>query len=59
MTFKPYVRVGTRLEYIISKDLSAALLMQCTYRNENYNFSSYNGSRSSIFPSMGLGLTFK
>ncbi len=59
MTFKPYVRVGTRLEYIISKDLSAALLMQCTYRNENYNFSSYNGNRSSIFPSMGLGLTFK
>lgn len=59
MTFKPYVRVGTRLEYIISKDLSAALLMQCTYRNENYNFSSYNGNRSSIFPSLGLGLTFK
>jgi hypothetical protein len=59
MTFKPYVRVGTRLEYIISKDLRAALLMQCTYRNENYNFSSYNGNRSSIFPSMGLGLTFK
>lgn len=59
MTFKPYVRVGTRLEYIISKDLSAALLMQCTYRNENYNISLYNGNRSSIFPSMGLGLTFK
>jgi hypothetical protein len=58
MAFKPYFRVGTNLEYTISKDLSAAFIIQCTYRNENYNFSSYSGKRSAIFPSIGLGLHF-
>lgn len=59
MAFNPFFRVGTNMEYIISKDLSAAFIMQCTYRNENYNFSSYSGKKSAIFPSIGLGLSFK
>jgi hypothetical protein len=58
MALKPYLRVGTNLEYSISKNLGAAFIMQCTYRNENYNFSSYSGKRSAIFPSLGLGLYF-
>lgn len=58
MSFMPYLRVGTNLEYSISKNLGAAFLMQCTYRNESYNFSSYSGKRSAIFPSIGLGLHF-
>ncbi len=58
MTLKPYLRVGTNLEYFITKDLQATFIMQCTYRNESYNFSSYSGKRSAIFPSIGLGLHF-
>ncbi|HMR89925.1 MAG TPA: hypothetical protein PKD51_17305 [Saprospiraceae bacterium] len=58
MAFNPFLRIGTQLEYFISKDLSAALFLQCTYRNENYNFSLYRGTRSALFPSIGLGLLF-
>lgn len=58
MALKPYLRVGTNLEYTISNNLSAVFIMQCSYRNDNYNYSSYTGKRSAIFPSLGLGLHF-
>ena len=59
LSFRPLLRVGSQIRYTLRKDVQAALLLQCMYRRENYNYSSYHGFRSSIFPSIGLGLFFK
>jgi hypothetical protein len=59
LSFRPLLRAGSQIRYTLRKDVQAALLLQCMYRRENYNYSSYHGFRSSIFPSIGLGLFFK
>lgn len=59
LSFRPLLRVGSQIRYTLRKDVQAALLLQCMYRRENYNYSLYHGFRSSIFPSIGLGLFFK